>query len=303
MNDLILINQMDVNIIDNICSSLSCNQNEIENIEFIKIGLTNISFKFSVRNNRYVYRHPGNGTSLLIDRKSEAFAEEIASNLGIDSTLVEIDSEKGWKISKFIENSTQINPYDKNDQIAAIKLIKKLHEAEVVSPYDFDYHKEMNKLIDYLEEHSLYLFDKYKSIIEQSNKVNYYLNQTQYKKILCHNDFWYWNILKDSNNKLVLIDWEYAGNYYPAADVAYYTSSLDFSIDDYYKLAELYEEHELTIKEKRYYIGVFSLVMWYWVVWAIYKETIGKTINDKDMWFEKAKEGFTEFDRLSSLLG
>ena len=28
--------------------------------------------------------------------------------------------------------------------------------------------------------------------------------------------------------------------------------------------------------------------MWYWYVWALYKEANGKTIEDKELWYDKA---------------
>lgn len=60
--------------LDNICTTLSCERSQIESVDPIKQGLTNLSFFFSVNGEGYVYRHPGPGTNKLINRKAEAFA-------------------------------------------------------------------------------------------------------------------------------------------------------------------------------------------------------------------------------------
>ena len=278
---------IDSNIISNITSKLDCETSDINNIEYMKIGLTNISFKFTVKGINYVYRNPGVGTKLFINRESEKYSEIVAKKLKLDDTLIWIDSS-GWKLSKYVENSTQIDPYDVEDQKAAMKLIKKLHRAQIVSDYDFDYIREADKFIKMFEKDKTVDFSKYYSIHNQMKKINSKLNKLGYKKVLCHNDYWYWNILKDNNNKLTLIDWEYSGNAYPASDVAYFTSSLNFSNDDYLKLARLYEGHKLSDKEIWYYNAVLAIVMWYWFIWALYKESTGKIINDKQMWYNKA---------------
>ena len=50
---------VDSEIIKNICNTLKCDRNDIIDIKVIQAGLTNVSFKFSVKSNQYVYRHPG----------------------------------------------------------------------------------------------------------------------------------------------------------------------------------------------------------------------------------------------------
>lgn len=279
---------IDKKIITNITKTLKCDESDISGIEFMKIGLTNTSFKFTVKGRNYVYRNPGEGTKKFISRKSEAFSQIVAKKLKLDNTLVWIDPIEGWKLSKYVENSTQIDPYDINDQKKAMRLIKKLHKAQIVSDYDFDYVKEADKFIKMFESDKSVDFSKYYETHKQIKKINTKLNKLGYKKVLCHNDFWYWNILKDNKNKYTLIDWEYSGNAYPASDVAYFTSSLDFTNDDYLKLAELYEGHKLSDNEKWYYNAVLAIVMWYWFVWALYKESNGKVIDDKKLWYRKA---------------
>lgn len=85
-----------------------------------------------------------------------------------------------------------------------------------------------------------------------------------------------------------MIDWEYAGNTYPAADVADYTISLDFDDDMYLSLAELYEGHALSEKETRLYFGSLAIVAWHWFVWGVFKEATGTVVDDLKLWHRKA---------------
>lgn len=273
--------------IKNICNILHCEKSDINGIEFMKIGLTNVSFKFNVKGTNYVYRKPGTNTKKYINRKSEIYSEKVAKKLGLDKTIIHID-ESGWKISRYLEHSTQIDPYDRKDQLAAMKLIKKLHKAEIVSDYDFDYIKETERFIDIFKEEKTIDFSKYRKTHNKIAELDKELNKKGYKKILCHNDYWYWNILKKENGELCVIDWEYSGNSYPASDVAYFVSSLEYSSDDYLELAKLYEGHSLSKEEKWYYYSVLAIVLWYWYVWALYKESDGMAIEDKDIWYDKA---------------
>ena len=273
--------------VKNICETLNCKESDIHGIEFMKIGLTNVSFKFSVNGVNYVYRKPGDNTKKFINRLSEVYSEDVAKRLGLDNTVEHID-ETGWKLSRYVENSTQINPYDIDDQKRAMAFIRKLHEAKIVSPYDFDYIKETKRFVDMFKKEESVDFTPYEEIHQRMVKLDDDLKKKGYGKVLCHNDYWFWNILKDDRGHLTLLDWEYSGNAYPASDVAYFVSSLNYDLNDYLKLAEIYEEHELNEEEKWYYTAVLAIVMWYWFVWALFKESDGKTIEDKQMWYDKA---------------
>lgn len=272
--------------LNNISNTLKCNIEDIKNIEYLKVGLTNSSFKFCVLDKAYVYRQPGKNTNIFINRKSEVYSESIAKDLGLDKTIIHID-ESGWKLSKYLD-CVLLDPYDINDQKRAMKLIKKLHNANIVSKYDFDYLKETERFIKIFKQDNIIDFSKHLETHKQVKRINKLLDSLGYTKVLCHNDFWYCNILKEKNNRLTLIDWEYSGNTYPSFDIANFVSSIDLSIDDYLSLAKLYEGHTLTNKETKYYLYSLAIVMWYWYVWALNEELNGKIIEDTKQRYEKA---------------
>ena len=109
------VTNSDSKIFQNVCGVLKCNEEEIKDIKPIKMGMTNTSFKFSYNGNSYVYRHPGPGTELIINRKSEFDSMKIAKELGLDDTYIYMDENSGWKISKFIEDVKILDYEDKKN--------------------------------------------------------------------------------------------------------------------------------------------------------------------------------------------
>ena len=86
--DPLFLDNLDSEIFDNICAVLGCEKSEIRDVYPLKQGITNLSCHFSTDDGEWVYRHPGVGTELMIDRKAEKIALETAAKLGLDSTFV-----------------------------------------------------------------------------------------------------------------------------------------------------------------------------------------------------------------------
>src|SRR5699024_1820619 len=76
--DAEFLNNINSDIVKNISSVLGCVPRQINNIEVIQKGLTNVSFKFTVEKIEYIYRHPGGTADSLIDRQSELYAQKKA---------------------------------------------------------------------------------------------------------------------------------------------------------------------------------------------------------------------------------
>lgn len=73
--DPTFIQNVDSSILDNICEVLECDRSEISGVVPIKQGLTNLSFRFTVRGEAYVYRHSGEGADAVVNRQTEAFSK------------------------------------------------------------------------------------------------------------------------------------------------------------------------------------------------------------------------------------
>jgi len=69
--------------------------------------MTNKSFLFSCRGQRYIIRIPGEGTQRLIDRKQEAETYRIVEGLDICDEVVYINPENGYKMTEGIRAVTR----------------------------------------------------------------------------------------------------------------------------------------------------------------------------------------------------
>ena len=140
------IENVDSAILDNICRVLDCSRGDVEGIVPIKEGLTNLSFRFVVRGESYVYRHPGVGTDEIINRASEAFSQAVAKKLGIDDTFIHEDPAEGWKISRFIDGCVPFDYHNEDHVRRAMELGRRLHDSGEKSEWSFDVYRARSRL-------------------------------------------------------------------------------------------------------------------------------------------------------------
>ena len=270
----------DSKIFRNICRVLKCREREIEGIEVIKQGLTNLSFKFICRGKAYVYRHPGIGTEAYISRRSEAFSLGVAKRLGLDPTVVHIDPKTGWKISHYIEGARNLDYHNKSDVSKALELLRTLHTAAIRSRYVFDLGKKTAELVK-LTAASHKDFDDFKELKSKMAAVGRALKGDSRRPVLCHCDSYAPNFLVDKRGKMVLIDWEYSGASDPGCDLGTFICCSDFTYKEALGvLREYYGRKELAEADLRHDIACVAMAAWYWFVWAIYQESRGNAVGE-----------------------
>ena len=79
----------------NICQVFSCRPDAIDELVPLQEGLSNIVLSFRYNGGKYIYRHPGLGSDLLVDRGRETIMQAVMAEAGIDTTLVAMDAENG----------------------------------------------------------------------------------------------------------------------------------------------------------------------------------------------------------------
>lgn len=276
-----------VKVFENICRILCCEITDIDDIITIKKGLNNQSFKFHCNGEAYIYRHPGPNASGVIDRKKEAISLRIAKRLKIDETLVYIDEDEGWKISKYI-NVSEIFDFGnkKHVQMLAEKL-SILHKANISVGFSFDYQEEGNKIIDILKHIDAMEYRRLLGVKDAMRPVFDFLQRDKWQISLCHNDLYEPNLLVEGNT-LHLIDWEFAGD----ADIGFDICKLFAvhnppynEIDDW---VNGYFGRKITEVEKRHLIACAAVIYYYWYTWGIYASKNNQNVANYIMvWFDK----------------
>lgn len=277
---------VDSEIIQNICKTLLCCPNEISNISVINAGLTNVSFSFEVNDKKFVYRHPGGTAGNLIDRKSELYAQMMAKKYGLDSSIIHMELE-GWKISYFVEEAKNCDFEASDEQLRTA--MKYLHILHGIKPDEtvkiFDNVAEGKKLMKIASNTKGNLEKEFSEIIEKVDRLYCYVKEDAkrlgYDLVLCHNDTYAPNYLYDKNEKIYLIDWEYAGLNYAANDIGCILCRYDWTEEQIERYLYFYVGRKLTEEERRFYYAFIPIAGFYWFCWGLYKGSVG----DDDSFF------------------
>ena len=78
-------------VVSNICQVFECSEEDIEELIPVQAGLTNVVLSFRLNGGKYVYRHPGLGSEILVERGRETIMQKIVEDAGIDTTLIAMD--------------------------------------------------------------------------------------------------------------------------------------------------------------------------------------------------------------------
>ena len=271
---------VDSEIITNICDTLDAHPNEIKDIEIVQAGLTNVSFKFSIKDTPYIYRHPGGTADNLIDRTSELYVQRMAKEIGIDESVIYMD-ESGWKLSYYVQGIVECDFIKNSDQLEkAMEYIHKTHEIPITEDVKvFDDVAEGKKLMKIASATKGNLFREFEDIIEKVNVLDGLVKAEQEKygiePVISHNDVYEPNYIANEDKQLYLIDWEYAGINDPLNDIACIIARYDYTEEIREMFLEAYFGRELTEAEHRHARAQAVLCAFYWFCWGLYKGSVG----------------------------
>lgn len=274
------IENVDTDIFDNIVKTLGCDKSEIRDVYPLKQGLTNLSCHFRTDSGEYVYRHPGVGTELLIDRKGERAALLVAKELGLDNTFIAQDPEKGWKISHFIPNSRQLDPHDTKQVARAMQMAHNLHDTTTKVERTFDFYDEAKRYESLLLEKGPIEIPGYWEMAEKVDKLKRYVKADNAPICLCHNDFFCLNFLIDQQGSYYLIDWEYAGMSDYANDFGTFCVCCELSESEIHSALEAYFGRTPTLEETRHNLAHVQFAGWCWYLWSLLKEAEGDVVGE-----------------------
>lgn len=277
-----------------ICEVLNCDEMDINDIVILQKGLTNILFTFVVRGEHYIFRYPGDSSAFFIYRKNECVAQKLAAKAHADDTYVYID-ESGVKISKFRENCHDLHGVYYQDvelmkQIA--KKIKAFHDMGYDLPdwkdYDYDPIYQCERLFKEASKMKGDLFKVFEKEWDIMRKLQKYADMDGVRHTMCHNDINIDNVLK-TDTTLDIIDWEFAGYNDPGYDFGRVIAGLEYEVDEP-KIKDIlaaYFGRPATDDEHLHWMAYTAIHNWYYVGWALYKESINESSRDWMLFFFK----------------
>lgn len=263
--------------IDVICEAFKCTSEDISNISVLKKGMTNRSFLFECHGRKYIMRIPGEGTDMLIDRKHEAAVYDALTGKGICDNIIYINPLNGFKISEYVENARVCNPLNPLDVKKCMQKLRSFHEQSLQVEFYFDIFAQ----IDFYESLWCGMPSAYRDYSRTKANVlslKPFIEKHAAEKALTHIDAVPDNFLfaeTGTEEKIYLIDWEYAGMQDPHVDLAmfctysmYDRQQVDALIDAYFTEGCTFEN-----RVKIYcYIAACGLL---WSNWCEYKRSLG----------------------------
>lgn len=286
--DPYFMKNVDSFVFENISKVLNCNISEITDFEVMKAGQTNETCTFKHKGIKYVYRNCSSFTRDIVNREREAEIQALVQSKDIDTTVLYLDPVMGWKISRFVDSEPREFKEIVDDIITSLHKVHSIKSNEVV--WKFDFLKEITRIKTLLHlltrTYDNFENDLYDKIVKLYN----YVKEDNWELTLCHNDINAGNFLYD-NDKVQLIDWEYAGVNDPAYDIAKLVLKTETKGEEARQIISKYYGRPCTKQEEKHILACGAIEDYYWFIWGIYLEMNGRNLGDGIMtWHRHAKE-------------
>lgn len=270
----------EINSIKNIvCEALKVENNDITEVTPAG-GMTNKNYRICVKGNRYILRVAGTGTEQMINRNTEMFNSAIASEKGYNVEVPYFNLETGVKISKFIENAETLThrSVKKEENLKQVTdILRNLHESkDFHMDNEFNVFRELEKYENILRGDDGEFFDDYEEVREKVMALEEELKVCNRVFVPSHNDLVSENLVKDTEGRIYLIDWEYSGINDDMWDLAALSLENEFSDDDIELMFRLYFKGKEADKNSRRRLLIHQICQdTLWAVWTLIKEAEG----------------------------
>lgn len=258
-----------MHILEVIQSVFNIKNNDIE-LTPLKQGMTNDSFIFSINNERYIIRVPGANTEKIINRHQEFEVYQAIKGEAFVEPVVYIDRDKGYKISKFIENSHTVNPKDWNEINACLKRLKEFHNQSYRVEHYFDVFEQINYYESLMPTASKY--EDYKETKKNIESLEPIIENLVKDWTLCHIDAVCDNFLVTENQDVYLIDFEYAAMQDPDLDLAMFIVYSLFDRQEIDRIIDIYFENQVTPLKRYKIYSYIAMVGLLWSNWCEAKQ-------------------------------
>lgn len=258
-------------------------EGEIVDIAPLKDGVTNQSFKFTVRDQSYVFRLPGYGTDKLIDRMNEKHVYEMIGPLDLSDEIVSFDADSGIKITKFYANARIADPFNNDDLALSMQKIKQVHDQKIHVDHSFDIASMIEYYYSLAEGIDAIRFQDIDGVRQELEELLSFRRALGIEEVLCHGDYAHTNVLHLEDGQVRLIDWEYSGTADPIMDVSMYAIYAEFDRARIDLSLDLYLGRQPNNQEKaRLYLYV-ALGGFLWSMWSSYKQGLGQEFGEYPM--------------------
>lgn len=261
-----------------VCRALRAAPEEITHVSALKQGMTNRSFLFSCRGQRYIMRVPGEGTGRLISRRQEAGVYRAIRGQGLCEDPLCLDPATGYKLTRFIPGARACDPLNPADTAACMAKLRAFHRLGLRVDHEFDLFGRLEFYESLWEGHPS-AYPDYRETKAAVLALRPLIEANTGARVLTHIDAVPDNFLfvpdGHGGEALHLIDWEYAAMQDPHVDVAMFCIYAMYNREQVDRLIGQYFTEGCPPKTriKLYcYIAVCGLL---WSSWCEYKRSLG----------------------------
>lgn len=278
-------------IIRNIKLVFRCDEEDIIEFRTVNEGMTNTSFIFQIDGEDYIYRHPGEGTENIINRRNEKKSLIRAKEFGVDPTYIYMDVNEGWKISKYIHNFRTPDYNNFEDSKLIIKVLQKLHSISGKVDYGMKPWDDAVDMERMLKDKNPDCFRDFESLKKQIQLLYDQTEKDCVQKCFCHGDTYKPNWMIKDDGSVILIDWEYSGYSDPGIDVGYYIVDAMYEFEDAKRFIKEYLGESASPELEFHFMAYTAIIAYYWFVWALYRESCGAVMGDSLFnWYDMARK-------------
>lgn len=263
-------------------------------------GLTNNNYIVKTDKEEYVMRLPGAGSNELVNRINEKNNILATQSLDINVPTYYFNEDSGVKITKRIKNcvtlTSEMSQYPYYIQ-KMVNIFHKLHRSGITLKNEFNFTNEYKKYEKLVQSNGAF-FENYEEVKKQVLHIyNTMKKDLDFTLVSCHNDTLCDNFIMDKNERMYLIDWEYAGMNDLFWDLAAVMLENNYTPEAEELL--LYHYFEGKVSEFHHQkILVFKILQdFLWTLWSNYKISLGEDFNDYGlMRYERCIELMKEYN-------
>jgi len=211
-------------------------------------GITNNNFRIDVGGQSFVLRISGEDTDLLgISREHEHGALLAAAKLGIAPEVVYFIQPEGYLVTRFIDGRP-VPPEELRQPeniLRVMQTVRKIHTLPAI-PGTFGAFRVIHEYAETARRYKVKLPRDYDWLARELRDAEIALLAHPFKACPCHNDLLNANFLAD-DERLYVLDWEYAGMGDAFFDLANFSSHHELSEEqDRWMLECYFDEDKVT---------------------------------------------------------
>ncbi|HEX3087009.1 MAG TPA: choline/ethanolamine kinase family protein [Ilumatobacteraceae bacterium] len=245
-------------------------------------GLTNVNHLVTVRDERFVLRIPGEGTSEYINRVDEEVAARSSAAAGVNADVVFFDPADGLMVTRFVDGAATMDAerfLDLDAVARAGHAFRQLHTRATPFATDFTLFPMIDEYKTLLAAKGATLPDGYDDIQRQAESVRAKLEAAPASLVPCHCDPLCENFL-DTGERMYIIDYEYAGNNDPMWDLGDLSVEGGFGPEQDEALLLAYFEHDPPADQRGRMIAYKALCDLLWTLWGVIQHVNGNPADD-----------------------